>query len=253
MRKFKTRRPRALPFRLLLVVAGGLLLLAALAPKANADCTDCTLIAYWNFEGTPSPGFPVDMTSNAPGAIIGLTLTTNYNVADLSAEPGLPMNVAPGDVEPNLTSLGFHATGAKTPANFDAQLFSAQGIYDVTCVSFAINVAGNGFASVRLGYSFDGGATFTYTAPQAIPNFLTTITFNLAPGTTLNQSLLVIRLQFLGGQSNGANLQDLFDNYQICGTIVPEPATIAGGLLGILGLCFHQRRRLIRSVRLRRA
>jgi hypothetical protein len=34
---------------------------------------------------------------------------------------------------------------------------------------------------------------------------------------------------------------------------VPEPTTIAGGLLGVLGLCWFQRRRLIRSVRLRRA
>ena len=37
------------------------------------------------------------------------------------------------------------------------------------------------------------------------------------------------------------------DNIQINGTIVPEPATVAGGLLGVLGLCWHQRRRLIGS------
>ena len=45
MRKFKTCRPRTLPFRLLLIVAGALLLMAAFAPRANAD-----VIAYYNFE-----------------------------------------------------------------------------------------------------------------------------------------------------------------------------------------------------------
>jgi hypothetical protein len=30
--------------------------------------------------------------------------------------------------------------------------------------------------------------------------------------------------------------------------IVPEPATVVGGVLGVMGLCWHQRRRLIRSL-----
>jgi hypothetical protein len=30
--------------------------------------------------------------------------------------------------------------------------------------------------------------------------------------------------------------------------VVPEPATVAGGVLGVVGLCWHQRRRLIRSL-----
>ena len=48
MRKLKTRQPRSLPSRLVLIVAGAALLLAAFAPRANA-----ALIAYFNFEGTP--------------------------------------------------------------------------------------------------------------------------------------------------------------------------------------------------------
>ena len=63
----------------------------------------------------------------------------------------------------------------------------------------------------------------------------------------------LLRLYFTGGQSNGVDLQILIDNIQINGTVVPEPATVAGGLLGVLGLCWFQRRRLIRSVRFRRA
>ena len=37
MRKFKRRQPHSLPFGLFLVVVGALLLLAALAPRANAE------------------------------------------------------------------------------------------------------------------------------------------------------------------------------------------------------------------------
>jgi len=120
------------------------------------------------------------------------------------------------------------------------------GIYDVTSVSFAIGANGNGYAFVSLLISTNGGATFTQIgATQAIPNGPGTIlTFTLPAGTTINQPTLVLRLAFTGGQSNGVDLQNEIDNIQVNGTIVPEPATVAGGLLGVLGLCWFQRRRL---------
>src|SRR5207253_3282888 len=64
------------------------------------------------------------------------------------------------------------------------------------------------------------------------------------PAAANNAPLLVLRLEFTGGQSNGVNDQDIIDNIQVNGTIVPEPATVGGGLLGVLGLCWHQRRRI---------
>ena len=70
--------------------------------------------------------------------------------------------------------------------------------------------------------------------------------------TTLGCLTSVLRLHFTNGQSNGNDLQNLIDNIQVNGTVIPEPATVAGGLLGVLGLCWHQRRRLIGSLRLRR-
>jgi hypothetical protein len=42
----------------------------------------------------------------------------------------------------------------------------------------------------------------------------------------------------------GNNAETIIDNVRVDGTIVPEPTTVAGGLLGVLGLCWHQRRRL---------
>ena len=94
--------------------------------------------------------------------------------------------------------------------------------------------------------------TFTIISPaQTIPAN-GTMTLAVPSGTTNNMPVLFLRLKFTGGHSNGTDLQNQIDNIQINGTIVPEPATVAGGLLGVLGLCWFQRRRLIRSVRLRR-
>ena len=62
MRKFKRYQPRSLRFRLLLVVAGALLLGGAFVPRAHAQ----SVIAYWNFEdGVLGQG--VNLVSDAPG------------------------------------------------------------------------------------------------------------------------------------------------------------------------------------------
>jgi hypothetical protein len=240
---------------LFLAVAGALLLVAAFVPRANA-CENCNLLVYYNFEGTPTTGFPVNMTSKAPGALIGLQLMTDYPANELSSETGIALNVAPGDLQPNLTGLGLSHSGQAGARHFDTSFPSFGGtvFYDVTCVSFAINALGNGFTSARVGWSLDGGATFTFTAAQVVPTAGSLILdFDIPSGTTVSSSNLVIRIELSGGKSNGADVQNILDNIQICGTAVPEPATVAGGLLGVLGLCWHQRRRLIRSVRFRRA
>lgn len=260
MRKFTTLPPRTLPFRLLLVLAGALLLLAALAPRANA-----TLIRYYNFEGTPTAPYPVNLDSHLPASEVGsafraflntgtnptLAATGAYPSANTSSEAGLPLNVAAGDPDPNLTSLGIHRAG-QTHLYIDIPMSSATGIYDVTSVSFAVAANGNGYSTVALLYSTNGGLTFTQIgASQAIPSS-GVITFAVPSGTTTVPNL-VLRLAFTGGQSNGNDLQNQLDNIQINGTIIPEPATVAGGLLGVLGLCWHQRRRLICSLLLQRA
>jgi hypothetical protein len=265
LRKFKTRRPRSLPFRLLVILAGALLLLAAFAPSANADCPSC--IRYYNFEGADTPPYPVNLDSHVPafevGAAFRMFLNTGTNptlaatgpfpVASTSQQPGLPLNVAAGDPAPNLTSLGIHRSG-QNQLYMDIPFFSATGIYDITSVSFAVAANGNGYEFASLLISSNGGATFTQIgATQVIPNGPGAIlTFTIPAGTTFGDPTTVLRLAFTGGRSNGADLQNQFDNIQINGTVIPEPATVAGGLLGVLSLCWHQRRRLLSSLRLRR-
>jgi hypothetical protein len=248
MRKFKKCRPRNLTFRLLLVVAGALFLLAAFSPKAKAD-----LIAYYNFEGPDTPGFPVNLDSHAPAFFSsGNTLMLSYTAGELVETDGLPENRWPTDPDPNLTGLGLTRSGANTPATFDIPLFSTEGIFQDMTLSFAINALGNGFEFANLSYSTDGGANFTLFSTQKIPESGTVIISAAVPTAANNAPDLVLRIELTGGQSNGADLQNVVDNIRVEGTIVPEPATVAGGLLGALGLCWHQRRRLIGSMRFRR-
>ena len=248
MRKFKRFPPRTLRFRSLLILAGAFALLAAFAPCANA-----ALIAYFNFEGPADPPFPVDMTSNPPGAVI-TQLQTNYIGLFMGAGPGLPLNVAPGDVEPNNTSMGLRSTSLFDPAVFNIPLFTSQGFFQNMTVTFATARNVDGFSFVQLFYSTNGGGSFTAVGvPTALQLGVLQLVTLAVPAAANNAPLLVLRLQFTGGNSASIILQTVVDNIQVNGTIVPEPATVAGGLLGVLGLCWHQRRRLIRCVRLRRA
>jgi hypothetical protein len=245
MRRFTGFPPHGLRFRSVVILTGALLLLAAFAQRTNAD-----LIAYFNFEGTPTPPYPVDLTSSSPG-IFNTTLTTTYPAGDTSSTSGIPLNVAPGDPDQNLTAFGLMRTEANSPADFDIPLFTAQGFFQNMTLTFAADGRGNGFTAVQLFYSTNGGETFTSGPSVTLTQRQQLVTLPVPVGAN-NAPSLVLRLQFTGGQSNGNNLQTWIDNIQINGTIVPEPATVAGGLLGVLGLCWHQRRRLIRSVRFRR-
>jgi len=242
MRKFKLRS--------LLLLSGALLLLAAFAPSAKAD-----VIAYFNFEDS-TVGGPPDFTSESDqGLGIATTIVTNYNPASMnSVTPGLAENRLAADTDPNNLSVHLFRSALNDPADFDIPLFSPQGFFSNMTVSFGINVQGNGFDLVTLWYSIDGGVNFINSGNSA--SLLTggaQIITLAVPAAANNQNLLVLRLEFTGGHSNGVNDQDIIDNILIGGTIVPEPTTIGGGLLGVLGLCWFQRRRLIRSVRLRRA
>ena len=263
MRKFKTCSRRSLPFRLLVILAGAFLLLAAFAPCANADCPAC--IRFYDFEGTPLMGDVVNRGSHMPaieqGDLAPFAVLfqndngTPYSTGNLSAESGLVLgntNRPPGAL-PNTVSLGLHSSGS-AHLNLVMTFPSVAGIYDIQSVSFASRGSGNGFQQVQLQMSTDAVNWTNLSVVTAIPSAITTIVLSntLNVGGTLGVPNLLIRLHFVNGQSNGADLQNLIDNIQVNGVVVPEPATVAGGLFGVIALCWHQRRRLIRSVRFRR-
>lgn len=247
MRKFTVRS--------LSVLAGALLLTPAFAPSAKA-----AVIAYFNFEDPPATGQNVDYTSEFDqGLGINTTIQTNYITADTATvSPGLADNRLAADTDVNNFAAHLFRSSLNSPADFDIPLFSSQGFFQNMTVSFGVHVLGNGFDTVKLYYNTTGcilcatAGNFTLVDTKPITTMgAQTITFASLPAAANNQPLLVVRLEFSGGHSNGVDAQDIIDNVLIGGTIVPEPTTIGGGLLGVLGLCWFQRRRLIRCLRLR--
>jgi len=137
-------------------------------------------------------------------------------------------------------------------------------------LSLAIASFGNGgqFDHFSLGYSTTPSApgsdtalagSFTTIDTRAITQdaMYHTYTFDvstLAGATNVEgQSTLYFQLCFTTTKGNNANGDDTFiDNIQVTGQgpAVPEPSTYIGGLLGIVALCWYQRRWLFRSLRL---
>ena len=244
-------------------MAAALLLAAALAPRANA-----TLIVYFNFEDQ-APGDPFTagtfdgvadtIAADGFGGIQNSLLTMhNYDTAGFGSGPALAIagtNRAPGDTDQtNNSALVMNRTSKNNGAylQFNVNTINLQDL----SLSFAVDNNGNGFNHAQLSYSSTGApGTFTdvgsaITITNSANTIVSTGTFNIP---LADQSATgVFRLTFSGGQSNGNNRETAIDNIQLGATVVPEPATVLGGLLGVLGLCWFQRRRLIRFARLPR-
>ena len=247
MRKFKRFWPvRSHALRSLLVVAGVFLLTAALAPKANAQ----GVLIYFNFEDNPiGPGYdhaadvqPAFGGDNPGGGVQASTLIDSFIGAGTGTTPGTTVNRTAGDIDTGtLRGLGLRTTPLDN-GNFIQFSFNASAFSNMS-LSFAVNTAGNGFNSVVLQFSTNG-VTFVPAGTAAIPSGggFNIITFANLPAAIDGQPFVTLRLVFTGGTSSGNNLQTIIDNIQLTG--VPEPTTVAGGLLGVLGLCWHQRRRL---------
>ena len=231
---------KAQKFSLIGILAAALLLSAAFVPKANA-----TLIVYYNFEDATVIGGAPDYTSTGdlgtqhPNLIPS---TTN----NATAQAGLPLNVATGDPDSNNFSLGLTKSKSNDPRDFQFTV-STLGLSQLA-LSFAQNSNGNGYANVTL--SYNGNVNNDAITKPLLTGGNMLVTFNV-PSLANNQASVTFTLTFSGGSSNGTDLQTVIDNIQL--NAVPEPSTVMGGLLGVFSLCWHQRRRLIRSLRLRRA
>jgi hypothetical protein len=243
---------RSRPFRSLLVaVAGALILTAAFIPRASAF-----VVVYFNFEDTftTPPGFdntsdqtPAFGGDNPGGGTQSSTLSLS-GTTDFANTTGLLTNRTAGDSDtanPGQALTLFHAKNNPSPELcFNA---NTTGLTDIA-LSFAIDNSGNGYNNVDLtinGTSATGGAGLAITTGTS-----QTLTFDSTNSTidSVAKGPVTYCLVFTGGQSNGVNRQTTIDNIQL--TAIPEPSTVMGGLLGACGLCWHQRRRLIRFLRL---
>ena len=238
---------------LFLALTGALILMAFIAPRANA-----TLIVYFNFEDqAPPPSSPPPFNPGFDGVADTIAadgfggqqnslLTMNgYTITDFGTGPALAIagtNRAPGDTDlTNNSALVMNGTSKNNGAYLQ---FSVNTIgLSQFSLSFAVDNNGNGFNTATLLYDTSPGGTFTnppvatFTITTGSNQLLTSPTFNVTPSATGT-----FRLVFSGGQSNGNNRETAIDNIQL--NAVPEPSTVAGGLLGACGICWHQRRRL---------
>ncbi len=254
-------RKRPVPFRrfhwLFAGLAGALTLAGAFAPKADAD-----VIVYFNFEGNtftsvPAPG-PGGLYPSLQNQTILNSPTDPFPPGGLLLAPdvGTTLNELVPDVPTTNTALDLTGNTNGT-ATMNCFRFGVNTTgYAQASLSFALASLGNGtqFTQMEVRYSTNGGDTFTVT-----PEGLVTInqdglyhisTFNISGAA--NTANALIEVCFTGSTTNNSDNHTYLDNLQI-NAVVPEPATVASGVLGVMGLCWYQRRRLIRSLLRRRS
>jgi hypothetical protein len=257
-------RERSRPFRSLLVAtAAAVILTGFIVPKADA-----VVVSYFNFEDSGAIGSgTVDLTPDKtvaaggdnPGGGVEVS-TTNLMVTGGFGEDvavGVLTNRTAGDTDtanPG-SGIGFRRTGGNPGMTISFSVNTQ--FYAGLSLSFAVNNAGNGYHNVTLSYSINGGPSVVV-GTQAITTTTTLIAFTLPPAVDGNGNtfkFVTFTLTFTNGQSNGNNADEsIFDNIRLdATTVVPEPATVWGGLLGVCALCWYQRRRLIGFLPLRRA
>jgi hypothetical protein len=248
---------------LFVAAAAALIFVGFTAPRVDAF-----VISYFNFEDTGAGFTPIDLTPDKtvndpgdegaagnPGGGIESS-TTNLTImttGDLNSTPGTTINRTTNDADtanPGL-AVNFNRSGSGHTASisFGVNLQFYAGL----SLSFATNNNGNGYQNVTLTWSGAVSGTLSQAIP---PSPGETITFDLT-GTNLNGNgtfkFVTFTLTFTNGMSNGQDLQTVVDNIRLdATTIIPEPSTVAGGLVGVCGLCWHQRRRLTRLLPFRR-
>jgi hypothetical protein len=222
-------------------VAAAFLAVGALVPKADAE-----LVAYFNFEDTIL-GNPIVTTNSQPPAAQFSVLTVSAPGTTMpTSVPGLTgmnSNIAPGDPAPNLHALGFTFTPNVAPSADLTFSVSTLGCTNLS-LSFAINNNGNGFSTATFQYRIGAAGSFTTAGSVTLPpppGGTQIVTFNY-PAAVNDQALVYFRISLTGGASQGTNLQTVIDNIQL--NCIPEPTTTFGGVLGVLGLGWLQRRRL---------
>jgi hypothetical protein len=240
---------------LLTAVVGALVLSAAFVPMANAVAPGLQYIFNFNSDAAGAAPPYTSIAVGTYGGTFPRQQTTLFNevvsgfpVGQISIEggEGTTLNQFSGDLSGagNALILGGNANQA-TPYCFDIGSFSTQGLESVS-LSFAIEVDSGSFTRLQLAYGTDGT---TWTNFGNIDLSLISddtyhlITANLPNDNTVNdQSTFFLQFCFSGSHDASGDVN--IDNIQV--NAVPEPSTYIGALLGLVGLCWYQRRWFMR-------
>ena len=234
------------------ITMGVLMLMATAAPSAHAAFH---LLTYYDFEDG-------DFSSDSPSEqSTSITFTpASYPGGNLTVEGGVrtPVGTNLNAVTPSLI-MALDAMGNTNGAAADQYCFMLGGLTTTALtnvtLSFAIMNEGNGgqFTTLDLLYSTTGVAgSYTLFATDAALQTHTSYTLDsfdvsaLSGGAVNGISGGNLFFEFcFSGSTNNANGNNTFiDNIQV--TALPEPSSYIGGLLGIIGLCWYQRRRFTR-------
>src|SRR5207249_3876573 len=196
---FLTEKAEIMKLRsLFLALTGALILMAFIAPRANA-----TLIVYFNFEDqAPPPSSPppfnpgFDMVADTIaadgfGGQQNSTLTmTGYTITDFGTGPALAIagtNRAPGDTDQtNNSALVMNGTSKNNNAFLQFSV-NTIGLTQLS-LSFAVDNNGNGFNTATLQYSTTPAGVYspvaTFTITTGSNQLLASPTFNVTPSAT---------------------------------------------------------------------
>jgi hypothetical protein len=229
----------------------------AFLPEANAQQQ---LLTYFNFNSEIN-GQPPPYISQGPQIITLVNDAINPFPAgslSINSTAGTLVNRVGTDPAGGALDARGNTNGTSSQFCFGMGPINTTGIGELQQISlsFALQSQSNNnsqFTTLTLNYSTNG---ITYTQFAQFTNLRSFTTFTALsanlPVAANNQPTLFIQFCFTGSTTNAAGNHTYLDNIQI-NAIVPEPATTVGGVLGAVGLCWSQRRRLIRSLRWRRA
>jgi hypothetical protein len=242
---------------------------AAFAPSAKATRP----IVYFNFEGVVgvTPGTFNSVPAPGPGAAYPFlqnqtvinSPSSPFPLGQLALAPGqgTTLNQLAGDVPTTNTALDAMGNDTTSPFCFQFGANTTSTIFTNIALSFALNSVGtNGHQFTTLGLFYATVASPTAGDFTQIGSNITisqstgyyVITKNL-PAAAFNQANLTLEFCFSGAKNASEGNHTFIDNIQLTATVVPEPSAYLGGLVGILGLCWFQRRWLVRSLSFRRA
>jgi hypothetical protein len=198
------------------------------APTAHAQQV---LVTYFNFNDG-------NLISDPPGV---QTSTITLQFLTPSFVTGTTLNLALGDMTGAGSALRVTFSNGGGGGNAKSFQFTVNTVnLSNLSLSYATRASSGGHIQT-LSYSTNG-TTFTNVGTFTPTTSFTQASFNNLPTAVDNQSSVTFRITITGVGGNGNQFND-FDNIQLTGNAVPEPATVVGGLLGALGLCWHQRRR----------
>jgi hypothetical protein len=244
-----------------LIIVAAALTVVGMSAAAQAD-----VIAYWNFNNgvnlggstgcfsltsigspTASAEYPSDFGTGTAELSVWNTGGGDSSEGNLVGPNGTGGTVASNMIcsfaGTTLNSLNADASGGSLSPVGSAQnglsfLVEVDSAVSGAALTYATRGTGTGYNTHTFEYSTDGGANWTSLGSQASNQTATwsTTTLNLGnlfAGTSGHESNM-IRVTITGASSTNGN--NRFDNMQLTGTLVPEPATMSLLALGALAL-----------------